>query len=136
MHVVQDAPTSKRRKEGRTKPLGISQPLELPEQRWGSLSMDFVTHLRTAASGYDCITTFVDCFTKRVHLVPSKATNSAEEVALLFFRDIFGLHGLPDSIVSDLDSRFRAKLWTQLMDCCRVNLKMATMKHPKTDAAT
>lgn len=86
-------------KDGRKKPFGDPQPLELPDRRWGSVSMDFVTHLPKTDAGFDCITTFVDRFSKRIRLVPSKGTDSAEEVANCFFDHIFRIHGLPDSIV-------------------------------------
>lgn len=32
-------------KDRRTKPLGVPQPLELPTRRWGSVAIDFITHL-------------------------------------------------------------------------------------------
>lgn len=63
-------------------------------------------------------------------------TDTAEVVARLFYRDVFRLHGLPDSIVSDRDSRITAKFWKQLMDCCGTDLKMRTIKHLQTDGAT
>lgn len=72
--------TFQENKDGRTKPLGIPQPLELPTRRWGSVSMDFVTHLPTTETGFDCITTFVDRFSKRVRLVPSRGTDGATEI--------------------------------------------------------
>lgn len=98
--------------------------------------MDFITHLPTTTNGFDCITSYVDCFTKRVNFLPSKARDSAEGVGRKFFGDIFRLHGLPDSIVSERDSRFTAHFWAQLMNCCGTHLKMATTKHPQTDGAT
>lgn len=123
-------------KDGRTKPLRESQPLELPTRRWGSISMDFVSHLPKTDNGYDSITTFVDRFSKRIRLIPSKGTDSATDVAECFFQHIFRLHGLPDSIVSDRDPKFTSKFWSHLMDCCGIKLKMSTSRHPQTDGAT
>lgn len=77
--------TCQRNKDSRVKPLAIPQPLELPERQWGSIATDFVTHLPVTESGYDCITTFVDRFSKRVRLVPSKSTDTAVDVAECFF---------------------------------------------------
>lgn len=65
-------------KDGRTKPLGLPQPLELPSRRWGFIAMNFITHLSLTNKGFDTITTFVDCMTKLIHLVASRATNSAK----------------------------------------------------------
>lgn len=35
------------------RPLGILQVLEFPKRRWGSVSLDFITHLPETARGYD-----------------------------------------------------------------------------------
>ena len=41
--------------------------------------------------------------------IPSKF--SAAQVAKLFFRDVFRVHGLPKTIVSDKDNRFMGGFW-------------------------
>lgn len=128
--------TCQTNKDGRVKPLGIPQPLELPDRRWGSISMDFVTHLPPTDRGYDCITTFVDRFSKRVRLIPSKCSDTAEDVAKCFFDNIFKIHGLPDSIVSDRDPKFTSRFWSSLMDHCGIKLRMSTSRHPQTDGST
>lgn len=98
--------------------------------------MDFVTHLPTTPEAFDCKTTYVDRLTKRIHLVPSGSEDTAETVAKCFFRNIFRLHGLPDSIVSDRDPRFTSQFWQQLLNMCGVHLKMSTSKHPQTDGSS
>lgn len=77
--------------------------------------MDFVTHLPTTEAGYNSITTFLDRFSNRVHFIPSKGTDSATDVADCFFENIFRLHGLPYSIVSDRDPKLTSKSCLQLM---------------------
>lgn len=93
-------------KDGRKNPLGVTQPLELPIRSWGSISMDFITLLTMKTSGHDCITTYVDRFSKRVRLIPSNCSDSATDLADAFFKGIFPLHGLPDSIIYDRDAKF------------------------------
>lgn len=128
--------TCQQNKDGRSKPLGEPQPLELPNRRWGSISMDFITHLPTTSSGYDCITTFVDRFSKRVRLVPSLSTDSATGLADCFLTHIFRLHWLPDSLVSYRDPKFTSRFCKHLMHCCGIQLKMSTSRHPQTDGST
>lgn len=40
-------------KDGRSKLLGSPQPLEVPTRRWGSVSMEFITHMPENAQGFD-----------------------------------------------------------------------------------
>ena len=100
------------------------------------MSMDFITHLPTTATGFDSITTFVDRLSRRVHFVPSRMSDTAKDVAQLFFDNIFRLHGLPDSVVSDRDPKFTSKFWRHLFELCDVKLKMSTSHHPQTDGSS
>ena len=67
--------------------------------------MDFITGLPTM-QGKDCIFIVVDRLTKYAHFFAISAHYTAAQVAELFFRDVFRLHGLPKTIVSDRDNRF------------------------------
>lgn len=118
------------------KSLGEPQPLELPKRWWDSISMDFITKLPTTSSGYDCITTFVDRFSKKFRLVPSRGTDTATSVADCFFSNIFKMDRLPESIVSDRDPKFTSKSWKRMMDYCWIQLKMSTIMHPQTELWT
>ena len=99
---------------------------EVPERRWGSIASDFVAKLPKATNGFDSITTYVGRLPRRVHLIPSKDSDTAADVANSFFSNIFRHHGMPDSIVSYRDPKFTSKLWTRLMELYRVNLKISS----------
>lgn len=117
-------------KDGRSKPHGNPQPLELPGRRWGSVSVDLVTDLSMKERGFDSTTAFVDRFLKRIPLVPSCTTDTAEGTAIASFENVFKLHGLPDSIVSDRDPKLTSRSWFQLMEFCGIKLRMASSRHP------
>ena len=98
--------------------------------------MDFVTGLPLTARNHDAILTVVDRCTKMVHLVPMHSTDSAKEVATLFLRNIWRLHGVPRSIVSDRDGRFVSAFWQELMQLLGTKLRMSSAFHPQTDGQT
>ena len=86
--------------------------------------------------GYDVIAVFVDRPTKMAHFIPTRSNITAEEFALLFFRHIFPLHGMPLSIVSDRDSKFTSQFWRELMLPVGSKVKLSTAYHPQTDGQT
>ena len=61
--------------------------------------MDFVTGLPTVQGGYDSIMVIVDMLTKVAHLIPVKTTYTAADIAKVFIKEVFRIHGLPKRIV-------------------------------------
>lgn len=87
-------------------------------------------------AGHDAAYVVVCRLTKMVHLVPTHTTASAEDTAELFFKEVFRLHGLPSSIVSDRDSKFTSDFWQALFKLTGTSLDMSTAYHPQTDGQT
>ena len=77
--------------------------------------MDFIMDLPTTQGSYDAILVVVDPLTKMAHFIPTRSNITAEGFALLFFRHIFPLHGMPLRIVSNRDSKFTSQVWRELM---------------------
>jgi hypothetical protein len=73
---------------------------------------------------------------KMVHLKALTKTVTAPELARIFRDEIFRLHGLPDSIVSDRCPRFTASFWSQLHKLLGVSLNLSTRDHPQSDGQT
>ena len=49
-------------------------PLDVPEWKWDSISMDFVTSLPNTPRGHDAIWVVVDRLTKSAHFIPINIT--------------------------------------------------------------
>lgn len=71
-----------------------------------------------------------------VHLVPSRQSYNARQVAELVFSEIYRLHGLPKSIVSDRDTLFTSTFWQHLNKLIGIKLKMSSTYHPESDGST
>ena len=86
-------------------------PLELSYAPWDAISMDFITQL-PKSGGCLMVGVIVDCFTKMAHFIPVKdGQKTAEGCAKLFLENIWKLHGLPSSIISDRDPVFTSIFW-------------------------
>jgi hypothetical protein len=103
MRHIMECSTCQENKEEHTHPASLLQPLPITEHKWESISMDFITRL-PKVQGKDCIFVVVDRLTKLAHFFAIATDYSASQVAELFFREMFRLHGLPKTIVSDRDS--------------------------------
>lgn len=135
-NYIQGCLVCQQKKDYLGKKLTDPTSLEVPERRWGSLASDFIVKLPKTKNGFDSITTYVDRLSRRVHFIPSKDSDTAVDVANAFFSNLFKLHGMPDSIVSDRDPKFTSKFWKRLMELCGVKLKMSSSRHPQTDGSS
>ena len=78
-------------------------PLDIPNRPWDDISMDFIVGL-LESSGHTKIWVVVDRFSKMAHFIPLSTDTPVKEIANIFLREVWRLHGLPNSVVSDRDS--------------------------------
>jgi hypothetical protein len=127
--------TFQQNKSKHTLPAGLLQPLPIPEQKWESISMDFITSLPKVQGKY-YIYVVVDRLTKFAHFYPISTEYSAVQVAELFFRKVFKLHGFPRNIISNRVSQFIGTFWRELFRLVGTELTPSTNYNPQTDGQT
>jgi len=70
--------------------------------------LDFIVGL-PKSEGYMKIWVIVDRFSKMAPFIPLKTEEHIKELALIFLKEIWPLHVLPETIISDRDTRFTSK---------------------------
>lgn len=78
----------------------------------------------------------VDLFSKYGVFIPAPKDSTTEEAARLFFKHVVKYWGVPKSIISDGDSRFTGRFWTELFRLMGSDLNLSTSFHPQTDGKT
>jgi hypothetical protein len=122
-------------KSSTTKPIGPLHPLPVPDGRCNSVAMDFIGPL-PPDEGFDCLLTLTDRLGLDVHLVPCTITQTADDLAHLFFTRWYCKNGMPLKLISDQDKLFMSQFWRALHRLTGIKLKLSTAHHPQTDGAS
>jgi len=110
-------------------------PNTVPEKPWTHISMDFITKL-PLAQGYDSILVVCDRMTKMAYFVPTTEKTLVEGIARLFWNNVWKLHGLPESIITNRGAQFTAGIMKELNQMLEIDTKLSTAYYPQTDSQT
>lgn len=115
---------------------GLLQPLPIPTRSWESISLDFIVGLPKTQAGYDSIVVFVDRLTKLAHFVPVTTDITAYQLADVYLKEIFRLHGSTRSMISDRDPKFVSAFWSNVFNALGTKRCLSTAYHPQSDGQT
>ena len=116
-------------------PVGKLRPNQIPERPWQYISVDFITKL-PMSKGHDSILVVCDRFSKMSHFVATTEKTMAEGLARLFRDNVWKLHGLPESVISDREPQFAAGLTKELNKMLGIETKLLIAYYPQTDSQT
>ena len=88
------------------------------------------------AQEYDLILVVVDTLTKMAHYIPTIEKTIAGGLARLFRDNVWKLHSLPESIISDRGPQFAAGVMRKLNTMLGINSKLSTIFYLQTDGQT
>ena len=125
---MKECDACQRNKNHTEQPAGKLMPNSIPEKPWTYISADFITKL-LLAQGYDSILVVVDWLTKMVHFIPTTERMMAERLVRLFRDNVWKLHGLPESIISNRGPQFAAGIMRELNEILEIESKMSMMFH-------
>jgi hypothetical protein len=78
----------------------------------------------------------VDRFSKMVHLIAFAKTVTTRDAAKAFLKEVWKLHGLLESIMSNQDTKWTSEFWDGLCNQLQIKKRRSTSFHPQTDVQT
>jgi hypothetical protein len=115
---------------------GLLQPLLVPEWKWETISLDFITGLPKTQKKNDSITVVINKLSKSAHFIPVKSTFKAINITEILMKQIFRLNVIPKMVISDRDVKFTSAFWKELFAGLNTNLNFSMSYHPQTDGQT
>jgi len=98
--------------------------------------MEFITGLPKTRKNNDSIMVVVDKLSRSTHFIHVQSTYRAVKITHIFMQNIFRLHGLPKTIISDHDVKFTSIFWKTFFAELGTQLNFSMAYHPQTDGQT
>jgi hypothetical protein len=122
-------------KAQRHKPFGKLHPLPIPEAQWDIVRVDFITEL-PISHGFDAAMVMVNLVNKQSHFIPTYTTITALSAVQLYLHNVWKLHGLPHSTLSDCGTQFIAEFMRELYRLLGISILASTAYHPQSNGQT
>ena len=108
---------------------------EVPKKPWTHLMVDFIMKLLVVV-GKDAILVVCNRLSKMTHFVATTEGTLAEGLVRLFRDNVWKLHGLSESVVSDQGPQFAAELTKELNKMLGIETRLSTAFYPQMDEQT
>ena len=108
---------------------------EVPKKPWTHLMVDFIMKLLVVV-GKDAILVVCNRLSKMTHFVATTEGTLAEVLVRLFRDNVWKLHGLSESVVSDQGPQFAAELTKELNKMLGIETRLSTAFYPQMDEQT
>ncbi len=113
----------------------LLQSLLISQQRWQDIAMNFITEL-SLSKNYNVICTIICRLFKERHYVFCHWEDddiSIEETIWIMLWNVYRLHDLFSSIVSNKDSQFILIMWQSLCKRLKIKVNLSTVYHSEID---
>ena len=98
--------------------------------------MAYMSGLTSTNHGNDCVFVVVNRLSKTEIMTACRKNIIAEATTKLIFERVWVHFGIPQSIISDHNSRFLSTFWSSLWSMLDTKFIKSTTFHPQTDGQT
>jgi len=135
-HFVRSCQTCAASKSSNAQRMGAEAFSTIPLKPFEAWAMDLIGPLPKTKQGHEWIVTWVDRTSKTIVAAAAKeGSTSAQDLAIMTFREICCRFGLPATLTMDNDVRFVSSLWKSLWHLCGTKLKFTSSYNPQSDPA-
>ncbi|CCO32317.1 hypothetical protein RSOLAG1IB_10976 [Rhizoctonia solani AG-1 IB] len=131
---VESCDTCQRMRRARVPSLPL-KPLEVPASPFHTISYNFITGF-PKSKGMDTILVVIDSFTKFGHFIPTSSKATAHNLADLFVTNVWKLHGLLVTTISNRGTTFTGKFLRGLYKRLGINPHFSSAYHPESNGQT
>jgi hypothetical protein len=124
----------RRNKAPRDKTPGLLHPLPVPDAVWDHVAVDG-KDMPKDRFGYDYVWTFIDKFSRIMATLPGKKTDTAETLAMRYYRHLYRSYGLPAVWISDNAGPFISTFMAELNKLTGTKHRHGSALHPQTQGA-